>query len=180
MQIKDEQQKAARDIVDLIASAIGKNREVHSATAIATASRLSGAFLFNSFGFQVNNATPGTAMLSTEANEQGPELINIIGGVLGNLGITLDAKQLESAKIETAELDFLKSLKITQKEAETIRIKYDLNFKEMAITCAMSTGFIIEQCKNDISVASGFNIAVYGLIEGAKTVPPKSDQATID
>jgi len=43
----------------------------------------------------------------------------------------------------------------------------------MAVACAMSTAFIIQQCQNDVEIESGFNTAVYGLIEGSKTVPPE-------
>lgn len=43
----------------------------------------------------------------------------------------------------------------------------------MAVACAMSTAFIIQQCQNDLDVESGFSKAVYGLIEGSKTVPPE-------
>tara|TARA_A100000171_G_C2065270_1_gene111982 strand:- start:78 stop:644 length:567 start_codon:yes stop_codon:yes gene_type:complete len=173
MEITQNQNKATGEIVDLIASAIGKNREVHSATAIATSARLSGSFLFKSFELKIDDAKPGTAVLSQEANEQGPELINVIGVVLSNMGVTVDNDKMESAEIQKTELDFLESLSATQAKANGIMNKHKLNEKEMAVACAMSTAFIIQQCQNDVEVESGFNTAVYGLIEGSKTVPPE-------
>ena len=177
MEISEKQNKATGEIVDLIASAIGRNREVHSATAIATSARLSGAFLFKSFGLEINDAKPGTAVLSQQANEQGPELINVIGAVLSNMGVTVDNDKMESAEIQKTELDFLESLSATQTKANRIMKKHGLSEKEMAVACAMSTAFIIQQCKNDVEVESGFNTAVYGLIEGSKTVPPEMTES---
>jgi hypothetical protein len=178
MEISEKQNKATGEIVDLIASAIGKNREVHSATAIATSARLSGAFLFKSFGLKIDDAKPGTVVLSQQANEEGPELINVIGAVLSNFGVTVDNDKMESAEIQKTELDFLQSLSATQTKATVIMKKYGLNEKEMAVACAMSTAFIIQQCQNDVEVESGFNTAVYGLIEGSKTVPPEMTVST--
>ena len=173
MEINQNQNKATGEIVDLIASAIGKNREVHSATAIATSARLSGSFLFKSFGLDIDDAKPGTAVLSQEANEQGHELINVIGAVLSNMGVNIDNDKMELAEIQKTELDFLQSLSSTQAKAIEIMKKHKLTEKEMAVACAMSTAFIIQQCQNDLDVESGFNTAVYGLIEGSKTVPPE-------
>jgi hypothetical protein len=180
MNILEKQNKATGEVVDLIASTIGQNREVHSATAIATSARLSGAFLFKSFGLNIEGAKPGTAVLSNQANEEGPELINVIGTVLSNLGVTIDKAKMESAEIQKSEIDFLQSLNVTQTKASEIRNKYGLKDKEMAIVCAMSTAFIIQQCQNDLNVESGFNTAVYGLIEGSKTVPPKMAELTTE
>jgi len=178
MEITQNQNRATGEIVDLIASAIGKNREVHSATAIATSARLSGSFLFKSFGLEIDDAKPGTAVLSQQANEEGPELINVIGTVLSNMGVSVDNDKMESAQIQKTELDFLQSLDSTQTKASELMKKYGLTEKEMAVTCAMSTAFIIQQCQNDIDVESGFNTAVYGLIEGSKTVPPEMTEST--
>ena len=180
MNILEKQNKATGEIVDLIASSIGKNREVHSATAIITSARLSGAFLFKSFGLNIEDAKPGTAVLSQQANEEGPELINVIGAVLSNLGVTIDNAKMESAEIQKSELEFLQSLEATQTKANGIMKKYGFKEKEMAIACAMSTAFIIQQCQNDVNVESGFNTAVYGLIEGSKTVPPEMAELTTE
>ncbi|UKM66581.1 hypothetical protein GSB9_03171 [Flavobacteriaceae bacterium GSB9] len=180
MEISQNQNKATGEIVDLIASAIGKNREVHSATAIATSARLSGSFLFKSFGLNIDDAKPGTAVLSNQANEEGPELINVIGAVLSNMGVNIDNNKMESAEIQKTELDFLQSLNLTQAKATEIMKKHKLTEKEMSVACAMSTAFIIQQCQNDLEVESGFNTAVYGLIEGSKTVPPELSESTTE
>lgn len=177
MEITQNQNKATEEIVDTIASAIGKNREVHSATAIATSARLSGCFLFKSFGLKIDDTKPGTAVLSHQANEEGPELINVIGAVLSNMGVSVDNEKMESTEVQKNELDFLQSLNLTQFKATEIMKKHKLTEKEMAVACAMSTAFIIQQCQNDLTVESGFKTAVYGLIEGSKTVLPEMSES---
>jgi hypothetical protein len=80
-------------------------------------------------------------VLSHQANEEGPELINVIGAVLSNLGVSVDNDKMDSAEIQKTELDFLQSLSATQTKATEAMKKYGLNEKEMAVSCAMSTAF---------------------------------------
>jgi len=176
MQISENQYSAADEIVDLIAGAIGRNREVHIATAISTSARLSGAFLFKSFKLNIRDAKPGTPVLSEQANEEGPELINVIITVLSKLGVSLDNSKMEAAGMQEPLIDFLHSLNVTQTKANDIMRKYRLSDKEMAVACAIATGLIIQQCQNSLSAESGLNTAIYGLIEGSKTVPPEINE----
>ena len=173
MQISENQNQAAGDIVDLIVHATGRNGGVHPATAIAGAARLSGSFLLRSFKFEVGDAKPGTVLLSQEANEEGPLLINVIGAVLSSLGVQIDNSQMESAEPQTSNLDFLTSMEATQSEAIKIMEKHGLEAKEMSVSCAMATAFIIQQCRQDLPAEAGFQTAIMGLIEGSKTAPPK-------
>lgn len=180
MQITPNQNKAAGEIVELIANSIGENREIHPATAISACSRLSGSFLFRSFNIDLKNAKPGSVVFSEQANTEGLKLVNIMPAVLHNFGITLDNKKMEIAKIEKPDLEFLDSIGKCQSKAYEIMNKNSLNFIEMAQACAMSTAFIIEQCKNDLQVESGFRTAWYGIVEGSKTVPPTILKNPID
>ena len=175
MQITEHQNKAAGEIVELIASSIGKNRAIHPATAISTCARLAGSFLFRSFELEIKDAKPGSAVLSEQANIEGPKLINIIMAFLGNLGVNLDNNKMASATIEKSELEFLTALTITQHKAFEILNNHNLSYVEMAQACALSTAFIIEQCKNDLAVETGFRTAGYALAEGSKTFPPKME-----
>ena len=71
MKITNEQNKAAGQIVELIASKFGKNRKIHPGTAITAGARLSGSFIFRSFNFSLKDIKPGTVVLSEQANEKG-------------------------------------------------------------------------------------------------------------
>ena len=172
MEFSKNQNKVAAEMVNLISNAIGQNKVVHLATAIKTSARLSGSFLLRSFNFDLEDVKPVTALLSNEANEEGPLLINVIGTVLTNLNVPIDDAKMDSAAIEESQLDFIESLKATQKDAHKLKETYKLTDKEMAVSCAVTTAFIIEEAKNDLGVEVAFNTAIYGLIEGTKTMPP--------
>ena len=173
MQITKEQNEAAGSIVELIANAFGKNRQIHPATAIAAAARLAGSFMFRSFNFNLSNATPGSPVLSQEANEKGPVLINVLGVTLENFGINLDAGKMNNSSNVASNLTILETLQRLQDQAHVIMNRNNLTQEQMAYSCAMATAFIIKECQNDLPVESGFHTAVYGFIEGSKTFPPE-------
>lgn len=84
MNIPAKQSKATGELVDLVAAKVGIERAIHPATAISTSARLSGSFLFRSFGFNTSNLNPGSLLLSEQANEKGMQLINIVGAYLAD------------------------------------------------------------------------------------------------
>ena len=172
----EKQSQAVDDIVDIIVQSTGNRGAVHPATAISTCARLSGAFLFESFNFQLEDPKPGTPVLSEEANTEGPKMINLILAVLGSLEVEVDENIMTSGEIQKSEIDFLTALSITLPKAQLVRKVRGLNASEMAQSCAMATAFIIQQCQNDLSLSDGFSTAAFGLIEGSKTIPPKGNK----
>jgi hypothetical protein len=177
MQIKPEQNTAASSIAELVANKIGSNRAVHPATAISACARLAGSFMMRSFNFKLDDITPGTVMLSEEANQKGPNLINVLGGMLSSMGVVPNSNKLNTASNAQANLSFLESMQLLQNDAFSIMKQNSLTEEEMAYSCAMATAFIIKECKNDLEVETGFHTAVYCFIEGSKTCPPKLDVA---
>jgi hypothetical protein len=173
MEISEAQSKAAGLVVELIADKMGNNRQIHPGTAIASAARLAGSFMFRSFNLQLNEVTPGSAVLSEQANEKGPVLINILAGSLNNLGVKLDKDKMNSTSNAGSNVSFLETLDRLQDPAQIIMSQNNLNPEQMAYSCAMATAFIIKECRNDLACESGFQTAVYGFIEGSKTWPPK-------
>lgn len=173
MQITKEQNEAAGSIVDLIANEIGNNRQIDPGTAIAAAARLAGSFMFRSFNFNLNNVSPGAPVLSEEANEKGPVLINVLVVTLKNLGVDLDPGKMNTNSKVESDLTFVETILRIQDQAQVIMNQNNLNQEQMAYSCAMATAFIIKECQNDLPVESGFHAAVYGFIEGSKTYPPQ-------
>jgi hypothetical protein len=112
-------------------------------------------------------------VLSEEANEKGPVLINVTGWILDNLGININPEKANVASTTESNLNFLDCLNLLQNKAAAIMNKHKLDFEQMAYSCAMSTAFLIKECQNDLPVESGFNIAIYSFIEGSKTYPPE-------
>jgi hypothetical protein len=179
MQITEKQNEAAGLIVELIANTIGNNRQIHPGTAIASAARLAGSFMFRSFNLKVNNISPGSVVLSEESNEKGPILINILGSALSSFGVNPDSEKLNSTSNVESNLKFLETLEILQDQARVIMNQNNLDQEQMAYSCAIATAFIIKECQNDLPPESGFHTAVYGFIEGSKTYPPDFGTAQV-
>lgn len=178
MQISAAQNRAAGEFVDLFAGKLGSGRAVHSETAIASAARLAGSLLFRSFELNVQPAQPGTVVLSNEANEQGPQLIEVLSAMLQHFGVRLDHEKLGGETTKggnSPQLSPVESLALLQEEALDIAAQNGLNLKEAAQAAAMATAFVVKECAPTLGPEVGFNIAAYGFIEGCKTVPPVID-----
>ena len=181
MQITEGQNRAAGDFVDLIASRLGSGRAIHPETAIATSARISGSLLLRSFGFDLHLQEPGTVLLSDEANEQGPNLINLLGAFLANNQVELDSAKLGGApEYHGAEpnLSTQQSLALLQADALQIAARHSLSLQQAAESAALATGFIVKECVASIGGEVGFNVAAFGFIEGSKTVPPHLNPAS--
>ncbi len=163
---------AAGEIVELILDKLGENRQIHPSAAISAAARLAGSFYFRSFNVDLNNQKPGSAVLSEQANEKGPLLLNVLSLSLSSFGIKLDKNSIRTSSKVESDLSFLDSLTIFQEKAHEIMNRNELTLEQMAHACAMATAFIIKECESDLSVESGFKTAVYAFIEGIKTCPP--------
>lgn len=175
MQISAAQNTAAGELVDLIASKLGHGRAVHSETAIACAARLAGSLLFRSFNLSIPSAQPGTAVLSNEGNEQGPELLSIMSAMLQHFGVSLNQEKLggdPSKRGGSPQLSTVESLALLQEDAIRIATNNGLELKQAAQAAAMATAFIVKECVQALGPEVGFNIAAYGFIEGCKTMPP--------
>jgi len=172
MNISKEQNEAVNDIVELIALKLGnETRELNIVDAISTCARLAGSLLFRSFDFQIEDAKPGSVMLSEDANTKGPELVNITYAVLQNFGITIDNNKMNGNSGEDTKINFLDAINLVQNEALEIMNKYRLTYEQLAHSTAIATAFIIQQSPN-MPAETGFGKAIYHYIEGSKTYPP--------
>ncbi len=134
---------------------------------------MAGSFLLRSFGFELGHLAPGTAVLSDEANEHGPRLVRILGGALAHGGVELDREILSRGPDEgrLAELDFLVAQSRLEAPFAAIAARRQLAPREAAEAAAAATAFLIQQFAEELNPSIAFGIAVYGFIEGAKTVP---------
>ena len=172
MEITQNQNKAVNDIVEMVVSVIGNaSREIDTTEAISSTARLAGSFLFRSFGLKLNDAKPGTVVLSEEANTKGPQLVNITHAVLHNLGIQIDNGKMSDGNEKQATSNFVDVIAKMQTPALEIMKANDLNYEQMAQSAAIATAFIVQQSSN-ISPEEGFGTAIYHYIEGTKTFPP--------
>ena len=175
MHISAAQNKAAGELVDVVAIKLGSGRAVHSETAIACTARLAGSLLFRSFGLSVQPEQPGTVVLSNEANEEGRQLISIMSAMLQQFGVSLNQDMLggePSKRGGAPELSVIESLALLQEDAMHIAQNNGLGLKEAAWAATMAAAFVVKECARNIGPEVGFNIAAYSFIEGCKTVPP--------
>lgn len=172
MEITKNQNNAVNDIVEMVVNVIGNgSREIDTTKAISSTARLAGSFLFRSFDFKTNDVKPGTVMLSEEANNKGPQLVNITYAVLQNFGIQIDNNKMNGNQ-KQAKNDFVDTIGKVQVPALEIMRKNNLSYEQMAQSAAIATAFIIQQ-SNNISPEEGFETAIYHYIEGSKTYPPE-------
>lgn len=182
MSITPEQNKAAGEFVELIAAKIGDGRSIHSETAIAACARLSGSLLLRSFNFQLEALEPGTALLSEEANQKGPELINTMLGFLSAVGVPADQLSVnqQGGRGEAPRLDVGASLTLLQSDALKIGERYGLQLDQSAQAIALATGFIVKECIPQIGADVALNVAMFGFVEGSKTIPPKLGNVPVE
>ena len=173
MEITQPQNDAVGDIVEAVVRVIGKgSREIDTTDAISCTARLAGSFLFRSFGLTVSGASPGTVVLSEEANVKGPQLVNITYAVLQNMGVSIDNNKVSGASDKQPSGSFVEVIGRLQGPALEIMNKYELSFEQMAQSAAIATAFIIQQSPNFLP-EQGFGTAIYYYIEGTKTYPPE-------
>jgi hypothetical protein len=177
--ITDKQNQATGDFVELISARLGSGRAIHPETAIAASARVAGSLLLRSFGFDLKTPEPGTVLLSTEANERGPALVNLMGAFLAEKQVELDATKLGGTSEHRGmepNLNLHESLELLQADALAIAARYSLSLQEAAESAALATAFIVKECVASIGGETGFNVAAFGFVEGCKTVPPQLEK----
>jgi hypothetical protein len=171
--LKQQQIDTAKEFVSAVVGAMKSDRGVHAETAIAGAARMAGTFLFRSFGFPLSDVEPGQAVMSDQANEQGPILVEVLSDTLTRLKIDLDRARLGDAPgpENQPQLSFLETQRLLEPEFTVIRNRHGLSGQEAAESGAVASALLIHHCLKILDPHVGFNIAAYGFVEGAKTAP---------
>ncbi len=146
---------------------------VHAETAIACLARMAGMFLFLSFGFPMKDMVPGQTVLSSEANEKGPELITVLSKTLADLGIHIPSEKLtyQASKENSPKLSVIETEKLLRRPLTDISEKHHASLEMSARAAAIATGMLISDAVTVLDPAVGYSVAVYGFVEGSKTVP---------
>ncbi len=174
---------AAGTISEVVANRLGgKSRAVHSETAIAVAARMAGTMLFRSFGLDTSKMLVSAAVLSEQANEKGPMLLNIVIMMMQEYGLPQDKEKLADVgnRGKTPRLNVTQSQELLDADLRLIREQHNLTLEDAACACALTTAWLITECAPQIGLEVGFNIAAYGFIEGTKTVPRLENSAVQD
>jgi hypothetical protein len=161
---------------DAIAEAISKGLiDVHPETAVASAARLAGTFLFRDFNFPAKDIAPGTAVLSDKANEAAPLLFSTLAAALQAFGVPTDPKKRSNFPGTLSSHASRLSVTETQNRLEPpirkVAASFALNSRETAQSCAIAAGRLIHAHAAALDPNIGFAVAAYGFIEGLKTMP---------
>lgn len=164
---------AANRFADATIAALKDGKGVHAETAVAATARMAGTFLLRSFKLPLDGIEPGSVVLSDKANEEGPELVNILGGVLAHLGVDLDTGKLgnEPGPDHKPLLSFLETQRKLEPAYGRIRESLGLTLKDAAESAAAATALLIQRTVGVLDPNVGFHIAAYGFVEGTKTAP---------
>ncbi len=171
--LRQEQVDAAQEFVSTAIDMLKTERGVHVETALAGLARMAGTFLFRGFDFPLNEVQPGQVVLSGNSNEEGPRLVELMGGVLAHLGVTLEDEKIGGAPEpeHMPSRDFLETQKLLEPAFLEIKERHGLSMNEAAGAGAVATALLIQQCAQAFDPHVAFGLAVYGFIEGAKTAP---------
>lgn len=167
------QMQAATAFANAIIASLRLPGGIHPATAIATAARMAGTYLFRSFGLQVDDVKPGDAVLSRQAAEQEGELVRTALTVLARLGMQVTPPEPETAaqKQNQPLLPFLRTQPHAERLLLPLREQHGLTDLQAAHVAAAATALLVRQFAKVLDPGIGFSVAAYGFIEGAKTAP---------
>jgi len=171
---------AAGSVSEVIANRLGGgSRAVHSETAISVAARMAGTMLFRSFGLDTSKMPVGATVLSEQANEKGPILLNIVIMMMRQYDLQPDKDKLADVKNRgrTPQLNVTQTQELFDTDLQLIREQHNPTLEDAACACALATAWLIKECAPQIGLEAGFNIAAYGFVGGTKTVPRPEDPA---
>jgi len=155
----------------------------HAGTVLAVAGRLAGTSLYRLFNKQ--DITPGTVVLSEEVNEAYPQLLNLFALYCKQGGIDVMSRPLVTQFPEGDKplMTTEQVLAEYQDQYHAIMQKHGLDYLEGAragmIVCSTIFQYHVLKVKDiDPFVAAG--IVAMGVVEGAKTAPPKSGSKPVE
>jgi hypothetical protein len=171
--LKQQQIDAAEEFVSATINALKTDRGLHAETAIAATARMAGNFLFRSFGFSLKGVKPGQVVLSGLANEQGPQLIQVLVSVLSHVGVSLSEEEMDRppGPEHQPHQGFLETQKHLEPLYIAIKDRHGLSPKEAAEAGAVAAALLIRQCSQALDPNVAFGIAAYGIMEGTKMAP---------
>jgi len=173
--LSKQQMDAAGEFANATVAALKVGEGVHPPTLVAAGARMAGIYLFRSFGLDVAGVSPGDIVLSVQANEQTPLLIQITAEILARIGITIanaPPNTPPDSKTKPA-LDFLETQKKVEPLYAPIKSSFALSDEQAAQAVAVATALLIRHCAKVLDPNVAFGIAAYAFIEGCKTAADK-------
>lgn len=151
---------------------LANERGLHAETLIASVARMSGSFMYRTFGHP-STIAGGTAVLSDKADLYGPKLMNLMISTCQELGLHISEQTINADYASAQHIPL--SFKESHERLAPLYLKYceadSLSYYDAAFAAAIATAMLINYCKDVLDVDKGAGVAVYGLVEGTKTAP---------
>jgi hypothetical protein len=134
---------------------------------------MAGTFLFRSFELKLNGVSPGDAVLSVEANQHSPMLIQTMANILATLKVAIADRppDVPSSPNSRPAKEFLETQRILEPIFEPGRERYNLTLRQAGQAAAIATAMLINHFTKHLDPNVAFGLAVYAIIEGCKTAP---------
>lgn len=166
----------AQAFATALPTALSPEGQFRPETVISAMARMAGTYYFRSFGYTAMQLTPGQVVLSDEANQKSPELMNLTHEVLARLGLRLDDERVRAA-LDARDgqrlplLDFAFTQPRVERAFAPIKAEHGLTHVEAGRAAACAVALLIYKLQSELDPALAFGIATYGFIEGSKTAP---------
>ena len=115
---------------------------------------------------------PGTFMLSKEANVAFMDLSNILNRILLANDIRVGNNHLDAPETLEPQLTMTQFFSEFMAIVVQLKKKHELSFLELACVGTITSASFINEYKDATDPRISTGLAVYGFIEGTKTVPP--------
>ena len=164
---------AAREFASATAAAFKLPQGWHAPTVVAASARMAGTYLFRSFGLKLPGLIPGQAVLSAEASQYVPALLQYTATVLQGLGIQIASTPPITPAAVNAQpaRDFLDTQRVLEPLFAPTLAKFGLTTLQAANAAAAATAVLIFQFLKHLDPNVAFGIAAFGITEGSKTAP---------
>lgn len=169
---------AGDEFYTVILNCLTGERGVHAETAVAAAGRMAGTFLLRSFRLPIDDFPPGQSVYFEAVNDNGRRLIGLLGGTLQQLNVSVSVDPGQALALKDAfppQLTILETQALLDQPLVVVAAKHGLAQEEAAEACTMTAARIIQACSSALDPNAAFGIAVYGIVEGSKTVPFRSE-----
>ena len=170
----------ARDWANASMTALQIPGGVHPATVVAGCARMAGTYLFRSFELALPGVSPGDAVLSEQANQHSPMLIQTTANVLATLKVSVADRppDVPSTPNTRPAKEFLATQRVLEPVFEPGRERYTLTMREAAQAAAIATAILINHFTKHLDANVAFGVAVQAVIEGCKTAPDPVQRST--
>lgn len=169
---------------EAIKKVIVDEKGLHVETAIITAARLSGSLLYRSVPMETNQKykEPGIMFLDPKIDVVRKPMEGLLTTTLSTLGIRLDEMAIRALMSKTSPNEMLDRSRFsfleTMEKIQPISLSFceiTDDYRQAAAAAIITTAMFIKDASALIDVNEAMFMAMSGVIQGSKTVPPPAN-----